>query len=375
MAESNKTIIKIFSFHDAIPKKDTWYDYYDDIFISVLPTLNIKPHVRRKNLLDNSNKVDNSMCEWHQTWQYINIEGKYGGEINGGKTYEVCIKHNNETHRIDSLVKNIAIEFQHTLSVSLVEMNSRYVAHKACGFFPYLILDFTQNTFAELFTTNSDYNEEQKNEIRKLARKVAKWFDSEYYKNDKLFIDLKDCIIRFTSSFLSSYTRYDKQEFLDGLLTLEDKYIIKKSQDHNTRQANYKIELEKKIEYKKYQEAENKRQNEYDKETSEDYKYFRKCFNDETIKPLIENYISDEYYYMDETEKDNGYYKKSHLYRSLDNDVIIIYTTIQKVEVFFDNRGYKKNNFKYLFAEITVNLNNNSYNWRNQYGKTTLLNQ
>ena len=121
------------------------------------------------------------MSPWHLHWQYEIIEFYYGMNISGKKTYEIPIFVNGQTHIIDSVVQNIAIEFQHTLSVSLEEMNSRFFAHKSKGYIPYLILDFTAFWY--------DYAESINKSVfisQNLQNALNKWIKSAYYLNNNL---------------------------------------------------------------------------------------------------------------------------------------------------------------------------------------------
>lgn len=140
-----RPIIDIKDFTKGIPKYHTWYRYYDDIFVSVIYNNNRKSHLRIKNSNDNTKpKTDNKMCFWHSDWQYTKVENKYGKAKTGEKTYEITEYYNDEIHRIDSVIGTIAVEFQHTLEVSVNEMDSRFNAHKALNYIPYLVLDLTE---------------------------------------------------------------------------------------------------------------------------------------------------------------------------------------------------------------------------------------
>jgi hypothetical protein len=97
-------IIKIISIGDAKPVKGVWYDYFDDIFISVIPFKRRK-HIRRKSVIS-SDKADNGTSEWHLKWQYEIIEKSYGMNHSGKKTYEISILVDEERHIIDSLVES-----------------------------------------------------------------------------------------------------------------------------------------------------------------------------------------------------------------------------------------------------------------------------
>ena len=140
----NQKIIETTNLEKEIPEYRTWFRLNEDvIFISVIypSSTNRNSHFRRKTKpKTNQNKKDNDMCFWHSDWQFSKIENEFGVEKTGDKTYEITVKFNEEVHRIDSVVKNIAIEFQHTLSVSLNEMESRFVAHSALGYTPYFLV-------------------------------------------------------------------------------------------------------------------------------------------------------------------------------------------------------------------------------------------
>lgn len=69
-------IIEIQKISQAIPKKKTWYKYFDEIFISVICLEGRKSHIRNKNQRD-YNFIDNKMCYWHCHWQYDLIENFY----------------------------------------------------------------------------------------------------------------------------------------------------------------------------------------------------------------------------------------------------------------------------------------------------------
>ena len=111
-----KEIREIDSFSNAIPKYGIWYKYQDILWVSVIYSDNSrKSHLRRKSKPNcNLNKIDNEMCLWHSDWQFQKLEGLYGLGKTGIKTYEIVVKHEDEIHRIDSVVDNIAVEFQHT---------------------------------------------------------------------------------------------------------------------------------------------------------------------------------------------------------------------------------------------------------------------
>lgn len=222
-------IIEINDISKAIPKYKTWYKYYDDTFISVINKNNNRiSHLRIKNKSRNyDNKNDNKMCYWHSNWQYSIIEKKYGIAETGNKTYEVSKQHGDLVYRIDSVVESLAIEFQHTLTVSVNELDYRYKAHKSLGYIPYLVLDLTafeaKNTILKIsdFTVDKiDYyiSYSYSSLIISLLKKIRKWLNSDYYKNSSLFIDFSDVMIRFTPILKDDFLVIQKDVFVNNLL-------------------------------------------------------------------------------------------------------------------------------------------------------------
>ncbi len=217
-----RPIIKIKEFKEAIPKKYTWYSYHEDLFVSVIRTKGAKSYVRRKCILDS--KKDNSMSQWHQEWQYNLIEERYGMNQTGRKSYEILTS--DKEHRIDSVVDNIAIEFQHTLSVSIDGMDTRFVCHSDDGYLPILVIDFTNYNFSQYEESIQLLSDKKCGELTKIIsqdyvklvnKKVKKWLDSKYYYDNNLFVDFKDYIVRFTNKFQRGYLKYSKDDYLNNL--------------------------------------------------------------------------------------------------------------------------------------------------------------
>jgi len=339
-----KQVVKIDKIENVKPKKGVWFDYYGDIFVSVIPIEN-KKYIRRKSKISDSKK-DNKMSQWHLKWQYEIIENSFGMPISGKKTYEVPININGEKHIIDSLVSDeIAIEFQHTLSVSLDEMNSRAIAHKQAGLIPYLVLDFS------VFR----YEQYQKAE-RKLNQKLKKWLTSKYYEYDNLFIDFQDKIIRISKNVINSHMAYTKKEFVSRLDDLEKLLIEAKRDLKNKRRRLEESRRDKEAYYLELERKENRDE----KLNSEDYEYFRKCFRNRTIRPFVIEYSKDIFNYKSWTEEEeNGKInKKYHLYWSKENPFEIYYVNVSfiKKEQITNNRGltYKKRKFKFWYSEISI---------------------
>lgn len=239
-----KKPIKIEFYKECIPKKGVWYDHFGTIFISVMRKS--KPYTRRKSVLKD-NKKDNELSEWHREWQYDKIEVNYGVEQFGIKSYEININVNGETHRIDNVVKNIAIEFQHTLSVDIEEMDKRYNAHSEYGYIAYLVIDLTQFSKTEF---ESALRSEKRNPLKTI---LTKWLKSNYSKSNNLFIDFKDGIYRIVSALKYGYISMSKNYFLENILNLENELfraIEKNSQiiaKEKEQERIKNIEREKKV--------------------------------------------------------------------------------------------------------------------------------
>ena len=328
--------IKVSSFKDCIPKKGVWYEYAETIFISVMRKPN--PYIRRKSRIDD-NKIDNSMSKWHIYWQYEVIETRYGYEKHQIKSFEHPIIVENQRHIIDSKVKNIAIEFQHTLSVDIEEINSRFIAHSTYGLTPYLVIDLTSYNYQDFIDL---YNFEFK-------RKLDKWIECDYTLNNNLFIDLEDTIVRIVNTPGVETYKIDKEYFADNLLNLEkelsDKILIYKL-NQKRRQIRELISKRRKIvEDQKYKSKERKKQifkqlseKEKDdrdfrkrKNKSKDFAMLRKCFSNPVIKPSIEFYRDEIFDYSSESKNVENNILKIHLYKSRSNNLII--ECIEHIEV------------------------------------------
>ncbi|MCB0502206.1 MAG: hypothetical protein KDD32_05950 [Bacteroidetes bacterium] len=339
-----KNPIEVKYFRECIPTKGVWYSLHGDVFISVM--LKSKPHVRRK-AIPPDNKRDNKLSDWHREWQYDKIENQYG-EV-GSKTYEENIIVDNETHRIDSLVKNVAIEFQHTLSVSLDEMNARFIAHRKYGYIPYLVINLTSSTFSE-FT--SSFSSDEKSPLK---TKLNKWTNSEYCKANKLFIDLDDCMVRVVNSIESGYLTLRESQFVQELLCLEKDLVdkIKNDRERIKRREEQRI-IDKKRADKRALEKE--RESFYhEKLDNPDFKFYRFCFANPIIKPYVMTHNGEIFEYWSDSEMEYGYLEKYHRYYSKESNFEILYKTVSKIietEISTYRGLQTKKEFKYDYAEI-----------------------
>ena len=323
-----RVVRKIKSISQAIPEKGIWFDYYGDTFISVIPKEKMN-HIRRKSRTNDSKK-DNGTSLWHLRWQYERIEEHYGIPVSGERTYEKCIEVNGEKHYIDSLVDSkIAIEFQHTLSVSIDEMDSRYLAHEQFGYIPYLVIDLTHYTIRE-------YKENR----YLFWGKLSKWKDSLYGRNEMLFIDLEDAIIRPSKEVSSFRVVYTTQKFVKNILGLEKEFLEKKKITVLKRQSKSAVKELIQIE-------------------SPEYEYFRRCFKNSTIKPFVLPIAKDLFQYWDDSEEpEDGLYEKVHSYSSRDRDYRIHYVNVMKIK-YVEEYKYRKlrfrKSFDFLFSYVELN--------------------
>jgi hypothetical protein len=354
-------IIKIISIGDAKPVKGVWYDYFDDIFISVIPFKRRK-HIRRKSVIS-SDKADNGTSEWHLKWQYEIIEKSYGMNHSGKKTYEISILVDEERHIIDSLVdEKIAIEFQHTLSVDLKEMNQRFFGHKKAGFIPYLVLDFTKFQYQDFLTQEE-----------KLSEKLDKWLTSAYHKNNNLFIDLEDRTIRLSDNIAQKHIAFTQEEFVQKLLGLEDEMKVLKSEwrkilsdREKARKVAEKMAEERSAYYFQLEKEENRKE----KFESPDYKYFRDCYRNKVILPYILEYAKDLFSCQTHGGKTEGNtYEKSYSFFSRERDFSIHYVNVSaiKTRTVSTYRGTRdKWSFTYLYAyvEVCINISDQSESYR-----------
>jgi hypothetical protein len=340
--------IKIERYKDCVPKNGIWYDHWGTIFISVMRKS--KPYVRRK-AVPYDKKMDNDLSEWHREWQYDKIELNYGSEQFGVKSYEVTINIDNEDHRIDSLVKGIAIEFQHTLSVGLDEIDLRFSAHSKYGLIPYLVIDLADYSTDEFKKT---FISEEK---QPLKTKLNKWLTSKYSESNNLFIDLKDGMIRIVNSVELGYLEMSCEYFLKNLLELE-KYLvveIKQDQERVKKERKERLKREKESELRS---VEKERERFYhEKFDNPDFKFYRFCFANPVIKPYVMPFNGERFEYFTHSDEVEGYLKKWHRYYSKDSNFEILYRTVSKIieKKISTYKGIRiKKEFEYLFAEIQL---------------------
>ncbi len=362
----NQKIIETTNLEKEVPQYRTWFRLHGDvIFVSVIypSNSNRSSHFRRKTKPEtNQNKKDNEMCLWHSDWQFSKIENEYGLEKSGTKTYEITVKFDEEIHRIDSVVKNIAIEFQHTLNVSVNEMESRYIAHKALGYMPYLILDFTDYSASNTILRISKFNSKKLDEyickydsnetFSQFLKTVRKWFTSKYFKNRNLFLDFSDYIIRFVPNGVNTIYRYEREFFIENLLQLE---TVLENDEENAKRLIAKQKEEEEIKLQLYLKQEKEDKIAYNKRQvlqSQDYHYFRKCESNKFIKEAIHNTLGLPEYVSYSLKQDNhpGYHRKIHIYRlhraiELEPELEIQYTVLG---------SYNDNEYSFLQSNIDV---------------------
>jgi hypothetical protein len=360
-------IVEIKSISEAQPKYKTWFKYYDDILISVICTNGQKSYVRRK-AKSQYHKTDNEMCFWHSDWQYSKIETNYGIEKTGVKTYEIIIQHDNETHRIDSLVENIAIEFQHSLEVSLNEMNSRFVAHQATGYVPYLVLDFTTFNLSEILTLRFNFNSIERNyfiaqkndKYLTLIAKLKKWYNSEYFKNANLFVDFQDKMIQLVPKLDKGFFVLERDYFVHSIQSLESqvkqKIEFEKEQkklevEQKKEEAKLRKERERNERTERYNELCAKNQNEIN--NSSEFQFYRQCLRDTKISEFLpRNNQFELVQYSSLTSKHQGLHLKHHIYRYFETQYdtpffILEYTTFNRI--LSDSKQAE-----YLWSEIVL---------------------
>ena len=359
-----RTIIDIQSISDAIPKYRIWYRFYNDVFISVICSGNRKSYIRRKTAIQGA-KTDNSMCAWHSDWQYAHIEYRYGLEARNIRTYEVVVEYEGEMHRIDSLVESIAIEFQHSLDVSLNEIDSRFIAHEALGYTPYLMLDFTDFfssttffKFADLSYKNIEYyiaSYKSNDVIISFLKKVRKWFNSEYFNNGNLFLDFSDQIIRLTPRLKCKILKYSKEKFIENLLSLENDVqneLIKEKEQ---------LEFEKMLKAQKREEAEAEtvavakrkiKENREEVKSDNRFSWYRKCLQNQIIANTLyeaigyADYVSYRYYSL----QDGRILRKYQIYNLFSSAY-----TEPNVEIqYIINNKQETDQFQFLYSEINL---------------------
>lgn len=341
-----KNPIEVKYFKECIPSKGVWYNLHGDIFISVM--LKSKPHVRRK-AIPQDDKNDSKLSDWHREWQYDKIENQYG-EV-GSKTYEENIIVANETHRIDSLVKNVAIEFQHTLSVNLDEMDARFLAHRKYGFIPYLVINLTSFTFSDFI---SAFLSDDKSPLK---TKLNKWTKSEYSKANNLFIDLADSMVRVVNSIESGYLKLKENQFVQGLLSLEKDLMdkIKNERERINRREEQRLRDKKRAEERA---LEKERERFYhEKFDNPDFGYYRFCFANPIIKPYVLPYNGEIFEYWSDSETIYGYHEKYHIYSSKESNFEIHYKTVGKLSE-TKERTYRgiKTKVNYEFDHAIIEL-------------------
>lgn len=311
------TIVPITSFREAIPKERTWYSYGEDIFVSVICGEGRKSHFRSKTL-QIQNRKDNVLSEWHRDWQYNQIEYFHGKIAKGQKTYEIPIVYEGEKHIIDSLVGIVAIEFQHTLSVLVKELDLRYIAHLNHGYLPYLVLDFTDYTIPRELLENRKYNKESiKNLVRELKEnaksiplwnRLLKWMSSKHFFAGNLFVDFRDGLVRFNENLTNGCMILDKVDFIHNIQFLEN-FLQEKIQLDNDelirikslREAEAEKVIKERLELQQIENAQREKEEQMAKQKAleinkrlktEDSRYekFRNIINNQLVSPYLTQY-------------------------------------------------------------------------------------
>ncbi len=355
---NSSKIIRITSIQQARPIKGQWYDYYGDIFVSVIPRK--KAHHIRRKISESSNKKDSRTSEWHLKWQYEIIEAKYGIPMSNTRTYEQVVYHNGEKHVIDSLVDNkIAVEFQHSLGVDTEEMDKRHYAHRALGFQPYLVLDFTNSSFKK-FSARID---------SKVIAKLEKWLDTEYYHNNGLFVEFKCSMIWMSKAFYRGFYKLESPSFENDLLNLQTRFSeikdiqLAEKKEREIRAVRKEEERAIQQEWDRKQElVDRKFRNREEKFKSEEYKYFRKCYQNGTIRVLIDDRGKELFNYRSYIEDYDGKcHEKFHIYQSEDSNLCISYSTFSTYskESYHTRWGQKESKkFTYRFATVIISEGN-----------------
>lgn len=361
-----REIIDTTSLWKEKPKKQTWFDFNGIIFISVIYGENRKrkSHFRRKSRPDRDlNKQDNEMGQWHLEWQFLKIEPYYGLEKTGNRTFEITVKHENEYHRIDSIVNNIAIEFQHTLSVSINEMESRFLAHKSLGFHPYLVLDFTnfcsEKTIEKVFNLSRDdyaiyfYKYKDNIEVKNFLKALKKWLYTQYYEAQNLFLHFSDTIVRLTPNSYKDYRNMDESYFIENLLELEN-ILSNEDFQENERRRQKEAERKKQEDYnRKIERIDAIQKNKQNISKSENYKFYRKALKNDIVKKAIAKTITNDIEYV-KYETDKTYsplHQSRHIYRlyeSYNSEMPIL-------EIQYINIGQVKNK-KYHFIKTKIEI-------------------
>lgn len=352
-----QTIIPINNPNEAIPIYRTWYDYHGDIFVSVICHNKKKSHIRRKADSEGQNKTDTELCFWHSDWQYSKIESAHGIPKSGIRTYEIVIDHDNEKHRIDSLVNNIAIEFQHSLGVSIDEMNLRFKAHSANGYIPYIVLDFTDFEYEALKKAHFSFiSLEFYGDLgtKHLENKANKWTASTYYKHQNLFLDFKDVMVR-PAPEIKNYLVYEREKFILSLCDLEEELEIQKREYKKRKEEQDRISWEAKVhendrkdraKTKAYERLIN--QTKLEIEANKAFKYFNECYKDEALSKYFDKLKFD--IIIKETFKLSypPYIVYHHIFKLYDNP-----DNIPNFILEYKTHFSEKEN-KYQFAEIII---------------------
>lgn len=359
-----RTIIDIQSISDAIPKYRIWYRYYDHIFISVICSGDRKSYLRRKTAFQEV-KADNPMCAWHSDWQYKCIEYNYGLEAGNIRTYEVVVEHEGEMHRIDSLVNTTAIEFQHSLEVSLNEIDSRFIAHEALSYTPYLILDFTDfssistfSKFTDLSSKNIEFymtSYKSNDVIISFLKKVRKWLNSEYFYKKNLFLDFSDQIIRLTPHLKYKILKYSKEKFIKNLLCLEDDI-----QNELTKEKK-QLDFEKALKAQEREKADAERaaevkrkikENREEIKSSNRFSWYRKCLQNNLITRALCSLLDYKVYvkYQFYESKNGNISRKHHIYNLFSSAYFDPVVEIQYVI----NSISKDDSYEFLYSEINL---------------------
>lgn len=374
------TIIPIKSFREAKPKEGVWYSYGDEIYHSVICAPGRTSHIRCQSARE-SIGGDNIMSAWHRDWQYNQIEHYYGLFERGLKTYEIGINHDYERHIIDSVVDSIALEFQHTLSVGVYELDKRFIAQKAHGYIPYLVLDFTLYSFPQELSYVMDFDAKKLREMIidynrrgkdcEVMQKMFKWTSSLHFKEGNVFFEFADCIIRFHTDLLRSI-KLSKQIFIETLLDLEAQLksriqldikirerlelkALERSKEMERREAEERfIQNQKKI--KEEEEARlsyfaiNKRQ----RCEGEQYQRFRDILKIPLVNKYLEKYNFDNMLFDVEikSRNDDNLYVKNYVYLCEEEGIMLHYRTNGE-------RNPKTNKYTFSSSEIKIHRREN----------------
>jgi len=357
-----QSIVDINSIKDAIPQYKTWYRYYDDILISVICNGNRASYIRRKAKSSGS-KNDSELCFWHSNWQYSEIESRYGLSVTGKRTYEIVEEFEGEIHRIDSVVSKIAIEFQHSLGVSLGEMDSRYNAHNALGYLPYLVLDFTDISSDYLIRKGESLRKDIDDQIHRnrgnddiirLLKRIKKWMYCSYFAQGNLFLDFSDQIIRFSSRLNSGFQCIRKSFFIENICNLET--ILN---DELEKEATERIAIVLEKEAKETKKKENAKARYIEKLlenkkailNGKDFIYYRSCLKNKLIAEGINNLLDIEYIkYTSYSRIKDNILRKYHVYHIYNERFSPPIIELQ----YITNGCIENNKYNYHYTDITL---------------------